>query len=444
MATPPKKPVDVQDAKRLLKSLEVTPVQTAAGMSTYLEDCADALYCWLTSSGDLDAASLRRHFTLLQKSLAFRHHVQAWYRERNAEDDHLYLFSQFDEVSKTLTDVKTGKGVSNRPPRLTALNGAVAVLSKQLNETARELAHRTLQLLFYPAQDDSYPVPVFKRNEDGEPSWPMNPFSVQSRENDYDNHLYGEWDVDPRMRYVPSRQDVATFRRWDRDFHPWGPKWRDWEVRLIQQCGLKASQCEELELPQILALLDHTPIENEMQIATSYLNQLATSTQSLEESEMDEGDKIWYRQCMAVKVSDLLLKVHQLDRRDLHVIVMLYPRMKKFKKFCAELIHQLGSVHEGREEVRQLLTSVASVMIPWCGEDAIQAKQALEQQNTGARSTTKKAPTDDYFPENIAALFDKSEGTVRRWCRAKKKPCHNAYKSGDTWRVPRADIDDAL
>lgn len=447
MATSTPKPIGVQQAKRLMQKLEDTPIQTPAGMSTYLEAYIVALNAWGQASSDLGAAPLRRHITLLEESFdGFRNNVQAWYRKRGAEEYQQKLFSRLDVTAMVLADLMAVGGVSIDSPPVQSLQHAVIFLSRHLEKTTFELASGTLRPHFETVSDGGYCDPVFKRKEDGVPTWPMCPFSVWSRDNKYDNHIYGRWDVDPRPRYAPSRQNVATFRRWNRDFNPWGPRWRDWEAILIQHCGLKVSQCEELEIPQIIGQLDHTPIENEMQVATEFLEQLATRSQLLETIHMDESKKIRYRKLMAAEVSALLLKVHHFERREIYVIAQIYPGIIGFDKFCSEMICRLGSEHEGpyREGVLRLLAAVATVLIPWCGDSAIEAKRSLEQRIRDSNPKISNDPTGDYLTENVAKLFDKRDVTVRLWCREKTKPCHNAYKTGATWRVPRTDIEDAL
>lgn len=391
MATPPKKLTGVQQARRLLQQVGDTPVQTLSGMSTYLDTCARALDAWYQSSIGLGAAPLRRHTALLKNSLTFQHQIQAWYKERNAEEYHKPLFKQFGAVTTLLESLKPGREISDESPLVYRLRVGVVFLSYHLEDTSLWLKHGTLQPLYYGASDDGLAPPVYMWKYNS-PTWPMNPFSVLSRKNEYSNRIHGQWCADPRMRFVPSRQNVATFRRWDREFDPYFPTWRKWELILIQKCGLRASQCEELALPQILAQLDYTPIENELFGATAFLQQLAARTQRLEEFQTDEVKRTRYGELMAAELSDLLLKVHHLNRNELLEIAQFYPGTMKFEVFCDLLIDRLVSEHEGPycEQVQRLLAAVASVLIPWSGDSAKEAKRALEDKllNPDAKPST--------------------------------------------------------
>lgn len=447
MATPAQKTVSTQQAKRLLQKLADTPVQTVAGMATYLEAGTVALEVWIESSHDLGPTALGRHITLLRKCLVFRHLLHAWYKKRGSEDEHNYLFKKLDNVLSVLAEIESEHSITKHSPSVEALLHALIFFNKALKEAARELAYGTLMPLFDAAPDDGIISPVHKRTVDAAPSWPMTPFSSESREHDYSNHIFGKWEIDPRERYIPSRENVATFRRWDRSFNPWGPNWRDWEGVLIQHCGLKLSQCEELGIPQILAQLDNTPIENEMEDATAFLQKLAAESEALEAVEMGEHEKTWYRELLAAHVSDLLLKVHDLDRRDLYTISHVYPGGIKFEEYCAELARRLGTKRKGpmRQDVTQLLFSVATALIPWCGEDAVQAQQALEQVN-GVKTTITHTrslphtPIKYYTAQQAAGKLGVAVTTVTRWCKDNRNPCHKAKKIGGTWRIPQDDI----
>ena len=39
-----------------------------------------------------------------------------------------------------------------------------------------------------------------------------------------------------------------------------------------------------------------------------------------------------------------------------------------------------------------------------------------------------------------ARRLGKSEPTIRRWCRARKHPCHNSYQHAHDWHIPEADV----